>query len=92
MDTIRAADGTLVTESMLKHWTDALDKDEWPKGEYSVGEVILGRPRMSTEGSAVLSVKVPLAMKRAIEIEAKLNGLSTSNYVRTILASELIRQ
>jgi len=90
MDAIKAADGTLVTEKMMKRWTDALDKDEWPKGEYSVGKVIIGRPPLSVEGSAVLSVKVPLAMKRAIEREAKSSGLTTSDYVRTIIASELV--
>ena len=92
MDAIRASNGQLVTEEMLKRWTEALDNDEWPEGEYSVGKVVVGRPPMSVEGSAVLSVKVPLAMKRAIEREAKSNGLTTSDYVRTIIASELVRQ
>ena len=77
---------------MLKRWTDALDKDEWPQGEYSVGKVVIGCPPMSIESSTVLSVKVPLAMKRAVEREAKSNGLTTSDYVRTIIASGLTHQ
>ncbi|MDR1015577.1 MAG: ribbon-helix-helix protein, CopG family [Coriobacteriales bacterium] len=90
MDVIRAADGQMVTSDMLSRWCEALDKDEWPQGEHSVGEAISGRPPLSAEGSAVLSVKVSPAMKRAIENKAKSEGVTTSDFVRSMLASSLV--
>ncbi|MDR2108236.1 MAG: ribbon-helix-helix domain-containing protein [Coriobacteriales bacterium] len=92
MDVVRAANGRFVTDEMLTRWCEALDKDEWPSGEHSVGEPISGRPPLSVEGSTVLSVKVSPAMKRAIESEAKAQGVSTSELVRTMLASGLLEK
>jgi hypothetical protein len=90
MDAIKTIDGQVVTDDLLGKWSAALDRDEWPEGEYSSGPVIIGRPPMSAEGSVVLSVKIPVAMKRAIEREAKSEGLSTSDYIRSLLASKLV--
>jgi hypothetical protein len=90
MKPFEASDGQLVTDEMISRWAAALDKDEWPKGEHSIGEVIIGRPPMSPEGSAVLSVKVPTAMKRAIEGAASAEGISTSDFVRKALVNELL--
>jgi hypothetical protein len=90
MKPIKTIDGHTVTEALLDKWSAALDRDEWPEGEYSVGSVIIGRPPMSAEGSVVLSVKIPVAMKRAIESEAKDKGITTSDYIRTLLARNLL--
>jgi hypothetical protein len=90
MDAIKTSNGQPVTEEMLDTWSSALDRDEWPNGWTNKGEIVVGRPPLSAEGSAVLSVKIPVAMKRAIEKEAKNGGISTSDYVRSILASELL--
>lgn len=90
MDAIRAKNGQLVTEEMIDGWGDALDRDEWPATWKNVGKVVNGRPPMSAEGSAVLSVKVPPAMKRAIEMEARAEGVSSSDLVRTMIASGLV--
>jgi predicted GNAT superfamily acetyltransferase len=87
---IKTSNGQIVTDEMLCRWCAALDMDEWPAGEYSVGEVVKGRPPMSAEGSAVLSVKVPPAMKRAIEKAAKNEGVTTSDFVRSMLAGGLV--
>jgi len=92
MDEIRAANGQLVTEEMLTSWSKALDNDKWPEGEQSVGEPIAGRPPLSAEGSTVLSVKISPAMKRAIEREALAEGVSTSELVRSMLASGLLNK
>ena len=73
---------------MLDEVCAALDADEWPQGWRNVGGVV-GRPPMSPEGSAVLSVKVPPSMKRALEAKAADSGVSTSDLVRTILADSL---
>lgn len=85
-----ASNGQPVTEDMLNRWCDALDRDEWPEGEHSVGDIIIGRPPMSPEGSVVMSFKVPPAMKRAVEQQARDEGLSTSEYLRSIVADRLV--
>lgn len=87
----QAANGQLVTDDMLSRWCNSLDNDEWPDGEYSVGNIVKGRPPMSAEGSAVLSVKVPPAMKRVIENAAKNKGVSTSDFIRSILVNGLVQ-
>lgn len=90
MEPIKTADSKLVTEEMIERWGTALDHDEWPDDWHNNGKVVIGRPPMSAEGSAVLSVKVPPAMKRALENKAKDAGVSTSDMVRTILANSLL--
>jgi len=90
MDAIRAENGQLVTPEMIDGWSSALDDDRWPAGEKNVGKVIVGRPPLSTEGSAVLSVKIPPAIKRAYEQEAKDEGITTSELVRSVLVSRLL--
>jgi hypothetical protein len=90
MDVVKAANGQFVTDEMLARWCEALDNDAWPAGEHNVGEPISGRPPLSAEGSTVLSVKVSPAMKRAIEKEAQAEGVTTSDLVRSMLASGLL--
>lgn len=90
MEAFKAVDGTLVTEKMIDAWEEALDRDEWPEGSYSVGPVIHGRPPLSSEGSAVISVKVPVGMKRAVEREAKNEGLSVSEFVRMLITRQML--
>jgi hypothetical protein len=92
MEAIRSADGREVTEQMLSGWAAALDRDEWPEGWANIGGVVAGRPPLSAEGSAVLSVKVPPSMKRTIEEAARQEGVTTSDFVRSLLASGLLRR
>ena len=90
MDAIKTSDGRIITKEKLDAWSAALDADEWPRGWVNVGEIVHGRPPLSAEGSAVLSVKVPPSMKRAIEREAKNEGITTSDFVRSLLADGLV--
>lgn len=85
-----AADGRPITDEMIDRWCEAYDKGEFPEGERSDGPVLHGRPPLSAEGSAVISIKVPVGMKRAIEREAKAEGMSTSAYARAALADKLL--
>jgi hypothetical protein len=85
-----AANGQEITEEMIDRWCDAYEKGEFPEGEHTVGAVVCGRPPLSYEGSSVLSVKIPIGMKRAIERKATSDGLSTSAYVRSVLVSDLV--
>lgn len=88
MEDTEASNGKIVTENMLDEVCAALDSDEWPEGWRNVGGVV-GRPPMSPEGSAVLSVKIPPAMKQAIADKARAAGVPLSVMVRTMLEESL---
>jgi hypothetical protein len=90
MSGIIAENGKVVTDEMIAEWEGALERDEWPSGWVNVGEVVEGRlPKSATE-TVTLSLKVPAAMKRALEREAKAEGKSTGAYARGILAEGLM--
>ena len=90
MSEIKAANGMTVTDQTLDEWCSALDHDEWPEGWENKGEVVYGKPPLSTSASVTLSIKVPAAMKEAIAKEAKRRGTSTSNYARALLAQAML--
>lgn len=90
MNGIVAENGKVVTDEMIADWESALERDEWPSGWVNVGEIVEGRlPKAATE-TVTLSLKVPVAMKRALEKEAKAEGKPTGAYVRGILADGLM--
>lgn len=88
--TYTAADGRTITDEMIDRWCEAYDKGEFPEGERTVGEVVHGRPPLSSEGTVVLSVKVPIGMKVALDRRAKSQGVSTSSLARDAIAKELL--
>ena len=88
---ITAANGQTVTDEMVARWAEALDRDEWPDGWRNVGEVVDGKPPVAAEKNAVLTLKIPVSMKKAIEREAKNQGMSASAFARAALADKLIR-
>lgn len=85
-----AANGQELTEDMINHWCEAYERGEFPEGERTAGRVVYGRPPLSSEGTATISVKVPIGMKKAIEEQAKAEGVSTSAYARSALADKLL--
>lgn len=85
-----ATNGQEITEEMIDRWCAAYEQGEFPEGEHSVGTVVHGRPPLSTEGTATISVKVPIGMKRAVERKAKSAGMSTSAYTRAALVDKLL--
>ena len=89
MAAIKANDGQMVTDVMIDGWCEALDRDEWPDGWHNVGDVVAGRPP-AAETMAVLSLKLPAGKKKAIEREAKSEGISTSAFARRALEDRLI--
>ena len=90
MNGIVAENGKVVTDDMIADWESALERDEWPRGWVNVGEIVEGRlPKTATE-TVTLSLKVPVAMKRALEKEAEAEGKSTGAYARGILADGLM--
>lgn len=85
-----AANGQEITEEMIDRWSDAYERGEFPEGEKTVGKVLYGRPPLSTDGTAVISIKVPVGMKVAVECRAKEEGVLTSAYARAALADKLL--
>lgn len=71
-------------------WESALERDEWPSGWVNVGEIVEGKLPKAAPETVTLSLKVPAAMKRALEKEAKAEGKSTGAYARGILADGLM--
>ena len=63
---------------------------EWPSGWVNVGEIVEGKLPKAAPETVTLSLKVPVAMKRALEKEAKAEGKSTGAYARGILADGLM--
>lgn len=85
-----AENGKIVTDEMIAEWESALGRDEWPEGWHNVGKVIDGKMPPTLAESVTLSVKIPAAMRSAIDKEAKAEGKSTSAYVRGVLAASLM--
>ena len=90
MDGIVAENGKVVTDEMIADWESILERDEWPSGWVNVGDVIDGRLPKAAPETVTLSLKVPAAMKRALEKGAKAEGKSTGAYARGILADGLM--
>ena len=90
MDGIVAENGKVVTDEMIAGWESALERDEWPSGWVNVGDVVDGRLPTAAPETVTLSLKVPAAMKRALEREAKAEGKSTGAFARGIIADGLM--
>lgn len=57
-----AANGQVITDEMIDTWCESYEHGEFPDGEHTVGGIVHGRPPLSSEGTATLSVKIPLGM------------------------------
>lgn len=87
-----AANGQELDGRTIDRWCEAYERGEFPEGEHTVGPVVEGRPPMTSDNSAVISIKVPKGMKIAAERNAKAAGMSLSAYVRSILAEGMLTQ
>ena len=81
-----AQDGTPITAEMVDGWCEAYDAGRLPDGYAVDGGVRKGRPRLSAEGMASMTVRVPRSQKEALAREAAQRGMDLSGYVREILA------
>lgn len=90
MSDFTAIDGQKITDEKLAAWEQDYAQGTFPEGEKNLSQVIHGSPRsLSSEGSETLSVKIPVAMKRALIATAKKQQLTTSELVRITLAKSL---
>lgn len=85
-----AANGQEITDEMIDRWCSAYEAGEFPAGERTVGEVVYGRPPLSSEGTAVISIKVPVGMKAALERKAKAEGVTMSAAARGAISDWLL--
>lgn len=90
MNSYIAVNGQEITDEMIDRWCDAYERGEFPDGEHTVGEIVMGRPPLSSEGTVSLNIKVPAGMKVAIAKKAKKNGMTTSAYARGVLVDYLL--
>ena len=90
MSTYIAANGQTITEEMIDNWCASYEKGEFPQGEHTVGNVMQGRPPLSTDKTTTLTIKIPIGMKAALIKKAKERGQTASGYTREIIAEDLI--
>lgn len=84
-----SADGRPITEAMIGRWCEAYERGEFPAGEHTVGEVVMGRPPLSSDKTVTLNVKMPAGMKAALVRRAEESGMTVSAYARGLLAGDL---
>ena len=85
-----AANGQVVTDEMIDAWCESYEHGGFPDGEHTVGGIVHGRPPLSSEGTATLSVKIPLGMKEAIRRRAAAEGMTPSEFARAALSEKLL--
>lgn len=78
------------TEAMIGSWCDAYERGEFPEGERTVGEVVMGRPPLSAEKTTTVTVKIPVGMKATLTKKAEERGTTMSAYVRSVLANDIL--
>lgn len=92
MSAFAVIDGQIITDEKLNAWERGYAQGTFPEGERNLSQVIHGSPcSLSSEGSETLSVKIPVAMKRALIATAREQQLTTSELVRITLAKSLAR-
>lgn len=87
-----AANGQVLTDETIDRWCEAYERGEFPEGEHTVGRVVHGRPPLSVEGTATISIKVPVEMKRALEQRAADAGVTLNAFGRSALADKLVTE
>ena len=85
-----AANGQEITDEMIDRWCDAYEQGDFPAGEHTVGEVVMGRPRLSADQTPTLTIKVPVGMKAALGRKAEMQGTTMSAYVRGVLSNDIL--
>jgi len=77
-----------VTEDKLDEWAAEYEGASWDG--MSFGQVVQGRPRISSEELRPITVKIPASRLAAMQLIAKKNGLSRSEFLRQAIDHEII--
>lgn len=88
MKEFKTSDGSAITDEHIEEMAEP-----WDRGDlYGVGgEIVRGRPRLSTEPLEVISFKVPRSLAEAINRAARERGESRSVFLRNAAAAEATR-
>lgn len=84
--TYRTSKGTLLTDELLDEWGEACERGEYPG---TPGEIVVGRPRISTEDLATVTFKLPKSQVGALDDIAKRAGETRSQYLRALVAEAI---
>lgn len=82
-----AEDGSAVTGDMISSWDSAYTSGELP-GKVVSAERHAGRPRLVDDDMDTITIRLPKAQKEAVRRKAASLGMTTSGYVRKVLATQ----
>ena len=57
-----ATSGQEITEEMINRWCDAYEQGDFPDGEQTIGEVVIGRPPLYADNAAIVSAEAFIDM------------------------------
>lgn len=81
-----AEDGTAVSPEILESWVDSYETGTLPEGYSFDGPIRPGRPKLIEGEMTTMTIRIPLALKKAICREAEERGMTASGYVREVLS------
>ena len=60
----KSADGKTYTDEDIEKWCESYELGEFPEGEFSTGEIVHGRPPRTGFEQTILTVKIPVGLKK----------------------------
>ncbi|RDB69930.1 toxin-antitoxin system antitoxin subunit [Eggerthella sinensis] len=84
--TYKTMNGTVLTDELLDMWGDACERGDYPG---TPGEIVVGRPRISTEELTTVTFKLPLSQAKALDDTAKRAGETRSQFLRSLVSDAL---
>lgn len=85
-----AEGGIPVSSKMLDSWVESYKAGRLPEGYAFDGPIRPGRPKLIEGEMATITIRIPLSLKKALTREAENAGMTTSGYVREVLATRAI--
>lgn len=82
-----AEDGSVVTGDIINSWDSSYTSGKLPDKVVSA-ERHAGRPRLVDDDMDTITIRLPKAQKEAVKREAASLGMTTSGYVRKVLATQ----
>lgn len=79
-------DGIEITDELVEQWAAPWERGEIPG---TPGEIVVGRPRISTEELTTVTFKLPLSQAKALDDTAKRAGETRSQFLRSLVSNAL---
>ena len=77
-----------VSAEQLDTWAAEYENASWEGMDF--GQIVRGRPRISSEELKPITIKVPASRVAAIQHVADKNGISRSEFLRRAIDNEII--